>query len=153
MNKSNLTENTSSTLLLHRCWSQRSIWSHLKCFFCEIWKYFVPFQVFLCEIWKYLVPFQVLLFEIWKFWSHFKCFMWNLKGFGPISSVFCAILQFWKKDKNEMNEQPTQSTPIYIWWKSNPNWDIKEAAQQTVCRDQECYRCLGAIGDCPELNI
>ena len=58
-----------------------------------------------------------------------------------------------EKDKNKMNEQPIQSTPIYIWWKSNPNWDIKEAAQQTVCRDQECYHCLGAIVDCPELNI
>ena len=88
---------------------------------------------------KVLVPFQVFYVKSERIWSHFKC--------------FCAILQFWKKDKNEMNEQPTQSTPIYIWWKSNPNWDIKEAAQQTVCRDQECYRCLGAIGDCPELNI
>ena len=51
-----------------------------------------------------------------------------------------------------MNEQPTQSTPIYIRWKSNPNWDVKEAALQTVCRDQR-YRYLGAIVDCPELNI
>ena len=88
---------------------------------------------------EYLVPFQIFYVKSETVWSYFKCILWNLK-----------VL---KKDKNKMNEQPIQSTPIYIWWKSNPNWDIKEAAQQTVCRDQECYRCLGAIVDCPELNI
>ena len=88
-------------------------------------EYLVPFQVFLCEICKYLVPFQ----------------------------VFYVKSESFEKDKNKVNEQLSQSTPIYIRWKLNPNWDIKEAAQQTVCRDQECYRCLGAIVDCPELNI